>query len=156
MKVLTLWEPWASLMAIGAKRIETRSWPTSYRGLLAIHAGKRPVDRDFESDLDVARALVSSGIKNYSLGSIIGVVNVIACKQIATGAGPMIDSSRYMKPPSRVLREYTFGNYEAGRFAWITDQAWRLSQPIEFRGSQGLRNLPEGVALQVLAQIKAL
>lgn len=38
MKALTLWQPWASLIALGEKRYETRSWATSYRGLLAIHA----------------------------------------------------------------------------------------------------------------------
>jgi hypothetical protein len=40
MKALTLTQPWATLVAIGAKTIETRSWPTSYRGPLAIHAAK--------------------------------------------------------------------------------------------------------------------
>jgi hypothetical protein len=39
MKALSLWQPWATLVSIGAKRIETRSWPTKYRGPLAIHAG---------------------------------------------------------------------------------------------------------------------
>lgn len=38
MKALTLTQPWASLVALGEKRIETRSWGTSYRGELAIHA----------------------------------------------------------------------------------------------------------------------
>lgn len=38
MKALTLRQPWASLVAVGAKRIETRSWLTKYRGPLAIHA----------------------------------------------------------------------------------------------------------------------
>lgn len=41
MKALTLWQPWASLMALGVKWIETRSWSTSYRGWLAIHAAAR-------------------------------------------------------------------------------------------------------------------
>lgn len=52
MKLISLWEPWASLMAIGAKKIETRSWATSYRGWLAIHAAKRwtAAERDFASD----------------------------------------------------------------------------------------------------------
>ncbi|MGE5593799.1 MAG: ASCH domain-containing protein [Betaproteobacteria bacterium] len=40
MKAITLIQPWASLVAIGAKRIETRSWATDYRGPLAIHAAK--------------------------------------------------------------------------------------------------------------------
>lgn len=41
MKAITLWQPWASLVAIGAKTIETRSWATKYRGPLAIHAAAR-------------------------------------------------------------------------------------------------------------------
>lgn len=40
MKGLSLTQPWATLVAIGAKRIETRIWATSYRGPLAIHAAK--------------------------------------------------------------------------------------------------------------------
>lgn len=38
--MLTLHQPWASLIAVGVKTIETRSWSTPYRGPLAIHAGK--------------------------------------------------------------------------------------------------------------------
>lgn len=43
VKALSLWQPWASLIAIGAKRIETRSWATKHRGPLAIHAAARPL-----------------------------------------------------------------------------------------------------------------
>lgn len=38
MKALSLWQPFASLVALGAKPIETRGWATSFRGPLAIHA----------------------------------------------------------------------------------------------------------------------
>lgn len=48
MRCLTLTQPWATLVAIGAKRIETRSWSTSYRGPLAIHAGKKWTREDRE------------------------------------------------------------------------------------------------------------
>lgn len=41
MKVLSIIEPWASLIANGKKSIETRSWKTSYRGELYIHASKK-------------------------------------------------------------------------------------------------------------------
>jgi hypothetical protein len=41
MEALTLHQPWATAIAEGIKTIETRSWSTSYRGPLAIHAGKR-------------------------------------------------------------------------------------------------------------------
>lgn len=43
MKALTLHQPWASLVALGGKSIETRSWSTAYRGRLLIHAAKRPI-----------------------------------------------------------------------------------------------------------------
>jgi len=42
MKALTLFQPWATLVSLGEKKIETRSWQTNYRGPLAIHAGKNP------------------------------------------------------------------------------------------------------------------
>lgn len=38
IKTLSLWQPWASLVAVGEKRIETRSWATKHRGTIAIHA----------------------------------------------------------------------------------------------------------------------
>ena len=43
MKAISICQPWATLIAIGAKRFATRSWKTDYRGLLAIHAGKTKV-----------------------------------------------------------------------------------------------------------------
>lgn len=39
--VLSLWQPWATLVALGVKSIETRSWSTKYRGPIAIHAAAR-------------------------------------------------------------------------------------------------------------------
>ena len=40
MKVITLKQPWATLVAEGLKKYEFRSWKYSYRGELLIHAGK--------------------------------------------------------------------------------------------------------------------
>src|SRR3546814_21127441 len=51
VKAISLWQPWASAIALGHKSIETRHWPTKYRGELAIHAAKRfgPDEREFAS-----------------------------------------------------------------------------------------------------------
>jgi hypothetical protein len=46
MKIFTLWQPWATFIALNLKQFETRHWGTSYRGKLAIHAAKRPIDPD--------------------------------------------------------------------------------------------------------------
>jgi hypothetical protein len=54
IKAITIWQPWASLIAIGAKPYEFRSWaaPASLHGRrIAIHAGARPVRRDEVSEL---------------------------------------------------------------------------------------------------------
>lgn len=50
MKALTLHQPWSSLVAIGVKTVETRSWGTTYRGPLAIHAALRRPDVEMVED----------------------------------------------------------------------------------------------------------
>jgi hypothetical protein len=49
VKALSLWQPWASLIPLGTKTIETRSWSTRYRGPLAIHAAKHAETGDLGS-----------------------------------------------------------------------------------------------------------
>lgn len=41
MKVISIIQPWATLIALGEKKFETRSWKTKYHGELAIHAIKK-------------------------------------------------------------------------------------------------------------------
>lgn len=74
MKVLTIKQPFASLIASGLKEFEFRSWKTSYRGELLIHAGKS-VDKEamkrFESyDLD------------YPIGCIIAKARLTDCIKV--------------------------------------------------------------------------
>ena len=45
MKVLSLREPWATLIKDKKKFIETRSWKTNYRGELYIHASITKIDK---------------------------------------------------------------------------------------------------------------
>lgn len=54
MKALTIWQPWASLILVGAKPYEFRSWPAPKRIVgrrIAIHAGARPVRKGEVIDL---------------------------------------------------------------------------------------------------------
>lgn len=48
MKVITIKEPFASLVADGIKKVETRSWKTNYRGEIYIHAGLTKVPEQDE------------------------------------------------------------------------------------------------------------
>ena len=56
MKALTIRQPWASLIACGAKRFETRGWKMNYRGKLAIHAGKHSPEK-YVHDTETQRAM---------------------------------------------------------------------------------------------------
>ena len=56
MEAITLSEPWVSLVAIGVKGVEMRSWQTSCRGPLAIHSGRTAISRSLPSHLVGARS----------------------------------------------------------------------------------------------------
>lgn len=84
MKVLTIKQPWADLIVTGVKDIENRTWKTSYRGRILIHASKVPCSRE---ELEAYTLPVLKGnvdIKNYkpgqlACGTIIGSVELVDC-----------------------------------------------------------------------------
>ena len=131
MKALSLTQPWATLVAIGAKRIETRSWPTPYRGPLAIHAAKN-FPRDCKELCLVPpfrAALVRGGIHRISdlpLGSIIATCTLFDCQKtdfLASQIG---------------IEEADFGNYAFGRFGFLLRDVAPLEIPITVKGALGL------------------
>ncbi len=165
MKALTLTQPWATLIAIGAKRIETRSWWTSYRGPLAIHAGKNlaPVGgrigltdlcgrEPFKGALDLLWQ--PSGTfwapESLPLGYIVAIADLVDCVRIGADwarnvAPPPLARTigRHLDDGTPVLWELTdqeiaFGDYTPGRFAWLLDNVRALPVPVPARGAQGL------------------
>lgn len=167
MKALSLTQPWASLVAIGAKRIETRSWPTSYRGPLAIHASKgfpawarETCDEEpFYRELTKAGLLWPMGDETLThqakerflalpLGAIVAVARLHACV-------PTIEVTKFMTatPGTKfaAVHELDFGDYSAGRWAWILADGKRLPEPIPCKGALGLWNVPDDIARQLEA-----
>ncbi|MCH9637772.1 MAG: ASCH domain-containing protein [Gammaproteobacteria bacterium] len=138
MKAISLWQPWASLMAVGAKRFETRSWSTKYRGPLAIHAAKRFQRHERElCGFEVFRlALEAGGYESpddLPLGALVAVVDLT---DVLPTAPTLFEGFTFS------ARELTFGDYTPGRFAWKTENLRRLETPIPFRGAQGLFEVP--------------
>jgi activating signal cointegrator 1 len=159
LKALTLTQPWATLVAIGAKRIETRSWRTSYRGPLAIHAAKgfpkwaRATvrdDWDFFSVLkpDHAAFLKSNGVRlipsevgyracaELAIGAVIAIGNLVDCLPIeSTGCLPGVfeDYAELDTPQERA-----FGDFSPSRWAWVLDDVKRFPQPIPALGKLSL------------------
>ena len=85
MKAITTWQPWASLLARGAKKYETRSWETKYRGPIAIHAAQKPFNTDSYLDRELypfADALGLPDIYSFNklpYGAVVAVANLVNC-----------------------------------------------------------------------------
>lgn len=94
MRYISLWQPWASLLATGEKHNETRSWPTQQSGLVAIHAAARKPTGDdmdmiwsepFVSALHRHYPPIAFGVIGLPLGAIIGVAMLCGCVRITQG-----------------------------------------------------------------------
>jgi len=136
MRALSLWQPWASLMAVGAKKIETRSWPTNYRGLVAIHASKRFAEEErmllgqkrFHDALDLYYEIKDQRL-DLPLGAFIAVGRLHRVLSTTRDAVAI---------PSQNTDEFWFGDYSENRYMWVFDDIWKLKEPVYARGYQGL------------------
>lgn len=147
MKALTLWQPWATLIAMGEKRIETRCWSTKYRGELAIHAAaKLPAKylgassredafRDQLADIFCVRRdrddrggkHVDDILRRLPFGKVVCIVRLSEVTEIDE-----------MLRDTITYRERLFGNYENGRYAWHLEMMEVFEPPIPAKGSRML------------------
>lgn len=146
MKCISLWQPWATLVARGLKTVETRHWHTNHTGYLAIHAAKKPktLDRLKEILNNLAHPGAKTVIAPMKLmealkdetwpgGVVVAVVNMVKC----------VPTQTFVKEIS--FWEKAFGNYEPDRFAWVFGAITALEKPVPTVGRQGFWNLPDDV-----------
>jgi hypothetical protein len=157
MKALTLTQPWATLVAIGAKRIETRSWSTNYRGSLAIHAAKTFTKKERSICLDspfyevLSKALRKNAIELafqvvpdiLPLGCVIATCELVGVDMfgpwINRPAGRWINGGHYMGHHFELTeQERAFGDFRPGRYGWFLTNVKMLPEPIPAKGMLGL------------------
>ena len=146
IKAISLWQPWASAMAEGLKHMETRSWPTDYRGELVIHAANRRPSLEEVGDQETYTKVMES----MPFGCALCVVTLNACTSSERFCVGSPDR------PGMILlseSERDLGNYEPGRFAWVTGNLRKLRKPVYLRGRQGLWTLTEEEERAVRAQL---
>jgi hypothetical protein len=162
LMALTITQPWATLIAIGAKRYETRSWKRPYRGPLAIHAAKglSGLDEIFdrrakEEDLaelishePFASVLAAAGITRADLLPRASIVCLSNLERICKTED--IRDLLEGLDDDRAYQDLEFGNYGDGRAAWRLVDVARCEMPIEAKGGQGLWRVPPDVAEAVL------
>ena len=140
MKAITLWQPWATLLAVGCKHMETRSWSTKYRGEILIHASKKPYTQiapiippdDRKLIREVLRLDYIDWKKRIPTGVIIGKANIVDCFQI--------DEAHRRKLQRENPAELAFGDYSIGRYAWVMADPVLFDNPIPTNGKQRLWN----------------
>lgn len=171
MKIISLYEPWATLVAIGAKKIETRRWGTKYRGQIAIHAtmgglGVKelrarccsgrfyPALCGFEPFSLAVTAPVRSKrwIKSvFAHGHIIAAGDLVDCRTITCDRISAHEND-LMNPP--LEPELSFGDYKSGRYGLRIENVRSFPEPIPFKSRLGkLIEVEPEVTLLIYRQI---
>jgi hypothetical protein len=122
MKALSILQPWAWLIVNGQKDIENRTWGTSFRGQVLIHAGKTYPKRELEDDIEYWGRLYPDFPRQRDgmIGGIVGVATIVDCVTKS-------DSKWFNGPYGFVLRDA------------------RPLPFIPFRGMLGFFSVPEDV-----------
>lgn len=121
VKVLTLTQPWATLVVTGRKRYETRSWrpPDFILGRrVAIHAAKG--FPSWARDAAIEFGFVPDALP---LGAVIGSVVIHGWHPTET-----VDVDD---------EERRYGDYSRGRYAWILGDPKQRDEPAPARGALG-------------------
>ncbi|MFU1797354.1 ASCH domain-containing protein [Paenibacillus azoreducens] len=146
MKAITIIQPWATLIAIGEKKYETRSWSTNHRGQLAIHAGKQ-IDLVACEREPIKSTLAKHGYtaNNLPAVAVVALCNLEECYKVDNRPeygtiGLQANNGKFRVWGGKRDNEYYFGDYTDGRFAWELTSIEILDPPIPAKGMQGLWN----------------
>jgi len=172
VRVLSLLQPWASLLVFGEKQVETRSWKTDYRGPVAIHASqnekhvssiKTILDPYINMMCHVNQDLISKEERFDLLNGLNKAMedlnyikafenqlrdhygsNTWIYGQII-GIGTLVDCVPTSQIKAKLSdKEISLGDYSEGRWPWKFE-GMRTIRPIGMKGALGLRRiyLPE-------------
>ncbi len=128
MKVLTIKEPFATLIKNKIKYIETRSWKTNYRGELYIQAGVAKVRKDVRERKELSKLYKEDDLQ---FGYIICKCNLVDCIYM---------TEEFIKQEKeKNIDNFIAGHYEVGRYAWVLEDIESIT-PIKVKGQLGIWN----------------
>ena len=121
-KILTIKEPWATLIIKGYKKYEFRSWKTNYRGKVLIHAGK-------STDKNVLSTFDSYNL-DYNNGKILGEVEIVDCI--------LVDN--IFDKQLKQMDKHIYNNNHVGLYAWKLENVKEYDKKTQIKGKLGLWN----------------
>lgn len=126
MRALTICQPYASLIAEGRKRCENRRWPTSFRGMIAIHAGK---SREWLDTLHPDEPMPNP----MPFGAVIATANLVDCVKLTDVIdGVLGDAYGWMLDD----------RHAEGPYCFVLEDVTPI-EPVPFRGAQGFFFFPD-------------
>ncbi len=134
LKVLSLTEPYATLIRLGKKKIETRSFKTNYRGELYIHASSTKIPKEWKNNKELMNLIKDNDL---NFGYIICKCNLVDCVYM---------DKEFLDNIKKDKLEYLVGDYKLGRYAWILDDIEVLDRPIFAKGKLGIWNYQEDIS----------
>lgn len=132
VNVISLIQPWASLVVMGAKKWETRSRATKFRGLIYIHSSAQFPDEYKAMTMKTPFSLYIPDYSQLQLGRIIGHVEIVDCIPTEKWL------SMHQQTNADHYREWQFGNYNFGRYAWELKNPVMFTLPVRAKGSLGI------------------
>lgn len=143
IKMVSFWQPFATLMFYG--KVETRKWPTSYRGLVLICTTQKPLVKQpsekitpvkftGQNRLDIALTKsveMRMPIPTFDLnGYAIGIGRLVECRKV-------------------MITDNTYYDHDLTVYAHVYEEVQRI-KPFEIKGFQGMyRNIPEEVRTKI-------
>lgn len=150
MYAISLWQPWASLIAEGVKVQETRSWSPPHWLIgqrIAIHAAKRRVTKALLKHLPkeihdpMIKAYGWDWLSTMPYGAVICTAELFGVARIEGE----VSLDKKGLPAFRVdCGEHTtifpdpYGDYSAGRYIWGLRHIKKKRSPVPMAGKQGL------------------
>lgn len=151
MKAITICQPYAALILLPTshpdhKFVENRTWPTSYRGPLLIHAGK---SRSWLHGY-VGGFNGLPHVDDLPFGAIVGVAELSRCdsiRDLMNICHGVTDASSKEKLAAKTIRAH---KHTEGPFCWVLKNIRKFNTPIPYRGAQGLFDVPDEVVAEAL------
>ena len=151
LPALSIQQPFATAILDGPKRIEIRSWGTSYRGLLLLHAGKK----FYGEQIDPVRAakLAKEVIlrlklpwpfehKDYPLGALVGIATLIRCAHFSEDGWERLRD-----------QHCATADWDRSEYGWQLADIHKFAEPIPFRGQMGLFPVEEALIATQIEQV---
>ena len=141
LKAISLWQPWASLIPLGLKHYETRSWKTNYRGKLLICStvNNSKHYREYLKIKDELQ-LPAWNEENFPHGCAISPKGMAEGIAICDLTDCVEMTPEFIAQQSQT--EILCGDWQPGRYAWKLENIQPITEPFAVKGKQGLFNIP--------------